>query len=281
MRVIESDENLASYITRWKKKGKTIGFVPTMGFLHEGHLALMRMAQQYSDKVVASIFVNPRQFGPEEDLDKYPRDIERDTKLARNENIDILFIPAREVMYPPGYQTTISVPLLATLLCGRSRPIHFDGVATVVTKLFNLVRPDIAVFGKKDYQQLALIRQLVRDLNFNIQIIGHPIIRDSDGLAMSSRNKYLNPQEREDALCLFKGLQHAQARMEKSEEMPAKTLIAEVADIISTPTSCRIDYVEIVDPTSLAAKETVKKGDVLAVAAFFNDKVRLIDNVTL
>ncbi len=281
MRIIESGDGLAIHIAKWKKDGKTIGFVPTMGFLHEGHLALMKMAHQHSDKVVTSIFVNPRQFGPEEDLDKYPRDIERDTQLARNENIDILFIPTQDVMYPPGYQTTISVPYLAKPLCGKSRPVHFDGVATVVTKLFNLVQPDVAVFGEKDYQQLALIRQMVRDLNFKIQIVGHPIVREPDGLAMSSRNKYLNAEEREDALSLSRGLQHARDRVIDKKELPADALIAEVREIISAPQSCRIDYVEIVDSVSLAAKQKAQRGDVLAVAAFFNEKVRLIDNTIL
>lgn len=281
MRVIESADELALQVTKWKKKGKTIGFVPTMGFLHEGHLALMRKAHQHSDRVIASIFVNPRQFGPGEDLDKYPRDIERDTQLAGKEAVDILFMPAQEVMYPPGYQTRVSVANLAKMLCGKSRPVHFDGVATVVTKLFNLVDPDVAVFGKKDYQQLALIRQMVRDLNFSIQIIGHPIVRETDGLAMSSRNKYLDARGREDARCLFRGLQHAQTRMNEEKEIAAEALIAEVSEILSTPKSCRIDYVEIVDPVSLVNKQTAKKGDVLAVAAFFNEKVRLIDNTTL
>lgn len=281
MKVIESADDLALQVTKWKKEGKTIGFVPTMGFLHEGHLALMREARQHSDKVITSIFVNPRQFGPEEDLDQYPRDIERDIQLASKEAVDILFMPAQDVMYPPGYQTTVSVPDIAKLLCGKSRPVHFDGVATVVTKLFNLVDPDFAVFGRKDYQQLALIRQMVRDLNFNIQIIGHPIVREPDGLAMSSRNKYLDGSEREDALCLYRGLQHAQTRMNEEKEIAAESLIAEVTDILNTPKSCRIDYVEIVDPVSLANKQTARKGDVLAVAAFFNEKVRLIDNTTL
>ena len=281
MKIIEEGFALADHINTWKRAGKTVGFVPTMGFLHEGHLALIRMAQQHSDIVVVSIFVNPKQFGPGEDLEKYPRDIERDIELAGNRNVDILFMPTQEEIYPPGYQTTISLPDLAKPLCGKSRPVHFDGVATVVAKLFNLVQPDVAVFGKKDYQQLTLIRQMTIDLNFRIQIMGHPIVREVDGLAMSSRNKYLDQQERKDALCLFQGLQHAHQQIQEKEKLPAATLIDQVAQILNTPKSCRIDYIEVVDAISLANKETAEKGDIMALAAFFNEKVRLIDNITL
>lgn len=281
MKIIEDCAHLASHIMAWKKAGETISFVPTMGFFHEGHLALMRMAKDYGKRVVVSVFVNPKQFGPGEDLEKYPRDLARDIDLATKEGIDLLFIPRVEEMYPHGYQTIISVAKLSKPLCGKTRPNHFTGVATVVAKLFNLVQPDVAVFGQKDYQQLALIRQMSRDLQYPIAIIGHPIIREPDGLAMSSRNKYLSAQERRDALCLYRGLQHAQQQIGAKKKIAATTLINEVIEIVSTPESCRIDYIEIVDSNSLEKKEMAEKDDVMALAAFFNEKVRLIDNVTL
>lgn len=281
MIVVEQKEELFSQIGQWKQQGLKTALVPTMGFFHEGHLSLMREALHHADKTVVSIFVNPRQFGPNEDLEKYPRNLARDTSLANQENVDILFLPSTKIMYPNGYQTTVSVPELSHMLCGQSRPCHFDGVATVVAKLFNLVRPDIAVFGSKDYQQLALIRRMVLDLNFNINIVGHPIVRESNGLAMSSRNKYLEGQEREDALCLYQGLQYGIKRIKETGTIDATLLKSEIKDILNCVKSCKIDYVQIVDPISLVEKEQVQSGDVLALAAYFNNKVRLIDNTIL
>lgn len=281
MIVIEPRDELFSQITGWKQQGLRIALVPTMGFFHEGHLSLMRKAKQVADKTVVSLFVNPRQFGPSEDLDKYPRNLENDVCLAEKEGVDILFLPSTEVMYPEGYQTTISVPGLSQMLCGQSRPGHFDGVATVVTKLFNLVQPDVAIFGRKDYQQLSLIRQMVLDLNIHIEILGHHIVREPSGLAMSSRNKYLDEQEKKDALCLYHGLQHGMKRIGDAGSLDATELIGEIIDILKATKSCKIDYVSIVDPTSLINKKKAQPGDVLALAAYFNKKVRLIDNTTL
>jgi pantoate--beta-alanine ligase len=279
--VVEQTDELFSLIGDWKKQGLKIALVPTMGYFHEGHLSLMREARRRADKIVVSLFVNPRQFGPNEDLDKYPRNLASDTKLAEQEHVDILFFPSNDVMYPEGYQTTIAVPGLSHLLCGRSRPGHFDGVATVVAKLFNLVQPEIAIFGRKDYQQLSLIRQMVLDLNFNIEIVGHQIVREPSGLAMSSRNKYLDEQEKKDALCLYKGLQHGIKRISQAGTLEASVLIHEIRDILDQVHSCEIDYVAIVDPITLTDKDSAQSGDVLALAAYFNKKVRLIDNTTL
>ena len=281
MIIVEQTEELFALVDDWKQQGLTTALVPTMGFFHEGHLSLMREAKKHADKTVVSLFVNPRQFGPNEDLEKYPRNLKNDVSLAEKENVDILFFPSSEEMYPAGYQTTIAVPELSHMLCGRSRPGHFDGVATVVAKLFNLVRPDMAVFGRKDYQQLTLIRRMVQDLNFNIKILAHPIVRETGGLAMSSRNKYLSEQEKEDALCLYHGLQHGIKRIQEEGTVDALTLIEEIKDLLRQVSSCEIDYVEIVDPSSLMAKTRVQSGDVLALAAYFSGKVRLIDNTTL
>jgi pantoate--beta-alanine ligase len=279
--VVESKDELFHQITKWKQQGLRIALVPTMGFFHEGHLSLMKKARQVADKTVVSLFVNPLQFGPGEDLDKYPRNLEKDVTLAEKEGVDILFFPSTEMMYPEGYQTTISVPELSQMLCGKSRPGHFDGVATVVAKLFNLVQPDVAVFGRKDYQQLSLIRQMVLDLNIRTEIIGHHIVREPSGLAMSSRNKYLEEHEKKDALCLYHGLQHGIKRITEAGSLDATILKGEIIDILKATKSCEIDYVSIVDPTSLTDKQTAQPGDVLALAAYFNKKVRLIDNTTL
>ena len=281
MIVVEQTDELFSLIGDWKKQGLRLALVPTMGYFHEGHLSLMKEAKRRADKTVVSLFVNPRQFGPNEDLEKYPRNLASDTKLAEGEHVDILFFPSNEVMYPEGYQTTIAVPGLSHMLCGKSRPGHFDGVATVVAKLFNLVQPDIAIFGRKDYQQLSLIRQMVLDLNFNIEIVGHQIVREPSGLAMSSRNKYLDEQEKKDALCLYQGLQHGIKRIKQSGTLEASLLIHEIKAMLDEVNSCEIDYIAIVDPITLTDKETARSGDVLALAAYFNKKVRLIDNTTL
>lgn len=281
MRVVKKKQDLRTEIGNWKKEGETVGLVPTMGFFHEGHLALMKAAASHADRIVTSIFVNPLQFGPSEDLDQYPRDLDRDTALAEKTGVDLLFIPEAAEMYPKGYQSTITVPQLTQSLCGKSRPGHFDGVATVVTKLFNLVQPDIAVFGRKDYQQLAMIKRMVIDLNFDIEIIGHPIIRESDGLAMSSRNKYLDQKARKDALCLSRGLQHARKKVQQNGSQPADQLIAQVIEFLSSVNSCKVDYVAIVDAETLEDKYMAEPGDVAALAAYFNEKVRLIDNIIL
>lgn len=282
MKFVEDALTMASIVREWRKKDKSIGFVPTMGWFHEGHLSLMKASLIKTDKTVVSLFVNPRQFGPHEDLGNYPRDHQRDSNLAEEIGVDVLFLPTIESMYPEGYQTNISVQKLSLGLCGASRPVHFDGVATIVTKLFNLVQPDVAIFGEKDYQQLALIRQLTKDLNFNIEIIGHPIVREYDGLAMSSRNKYLDKHERENALCLFQTIQYAKKVVGKSEkEVSSKALINELSTIIQAAPGCEVDYVSIVDKITLNPTENAERGNILALAVFVNKKVRLIDNTLL
>jgi pantoate--beta-alanine ligase len=281
VKIIKDIATLRAQTRNWKAQNMKIGLVPTMGFFHDGHLALIKEAKSKSDKTVVSIFVNPRQFGPQEDLDKYPRDIERDTELARSEGVDLLFYPAVETMYPEGYQTSVSVSLLSGGLCGASRPGHFDGVATVVAKLFNLVQADIVIFGEKDFQQLALIRRMVLDLNFPVEIIGHPIVREKDGLAMSSRNKYLSGQERIDAVSLYKTLQYAAERVAEQKQIEALLLIEELQEMLQKTPGCRVDYVSIVHPQTLTPQTIAEQGNILALAVYFNNKVRLIDNITL
>lgn len=215
MKVISTVKEMQEQVSQWKSAQYSVGLVPTMGFFHKGHLSLMKTARDTCDKVVTSLFVNPMQFGENEDLDSYPRDQERDCALAQQEGVDVLFVPGSEDIYPKHFQTKISVTKLSQGLCGADRPGHFDGVATVVAKLFNIVNPDVAVFGQKDFQQLALIKQLVKDLNFQIEIIGNPIVREADGLAMSSRNKYLNSEEREVATCLYRAIQKAKGMLKQ------------------------------------------------------------------
>ncbi|MBM9602847.1 pantoate--beta-alanine ligase [Desulfopila inferna] len=281
MIIVKNASHLAPQISQWKREGKTIGLVPTMGFFHAGHLALMQEAGKQCNKTVVSIFVNPRQFGPGEDLEKYPRSFDRDAQLAKEAGVDLLFAPTPEEMYPRGYQTSISVQNLSKGLCGQSRPGHFDGVATVVAKLFNLVQPDTAVFGEKDFQQLALLRQMNADLNFGVDIIGHPIVREKDGLAMSSRNQYLDRDERKTAVCLYKALQHGIKKIAESQRIPVVKLIEELQDIVNEGQGCRADYIAVVDPATLESQEVAQKGALVALAVFINDKVRLIDNAIL
>ncbi len=282
MKFIDDAIAITEIVREWHRNDEVVGLVPTMGFFHEGHLALMEESIKRADRTVVSLFVNPLQFGPHEDLHSYPRDLQRDHRLAEETGVDILFSPTVEIMYPEGYQTKISVSKLSSGLCGKSRPDHFDGVATVVSKLFNLVKPDIAVFGQKDYQQLAIIRQLCRDLNFGIDIIGYDIVREDDGLAMSSRNKYLNSDERLNALCLFKALQYAKQRVGTgNNKLLSSKLIEELSAIINSTPDCEVDYVAIVDKKTLAATETASSGNQLALAVYINKKIRLIDNITL
>lgn len=278
---VEEITHAASQIQAWRDSGQTIGLVPTMGFFHDGHLSLMRKSRELADRTVATIFINPRQFGPNEDLKKYPRNPVGDAQLAENTGVDMLFCPPAELIYPANYQTNISVSHLSKGLCGTSRPGHFDGVATIVTKLFNIITPNFAVFGKKDFQQLALIRQLATDLNFNIEIIGHEIVREKDGLAMSSRNKYLDPTERQEALCLYQALQKAVTIVSKEIKVDATALKRELSTLLNKTKSCSIDYIEIVDSHTLHNKKIAQAGDLLALAAYFNNKVRLIDNTEL
>ncbi len=259
-----------------EREGRQISFVPTMGYLHEGHASLLREGRKRGDLLVLSIFVNPIQFGKNEDLDRYPRDLERDFKLAESCGVDVVFIPTATEMYPQGFQTGISVRDISLPLCGASRPGHFDGVSTVVTKLFNIVRPDVALFGAKDYQQLAVIRRMTHDLNLPIEIVGMPIIRESDGLAMSSRNAYLTPPERQSALSLSRALKRAR-ELFLAGECSASVLSSEVRTLIEQDPLVIIDYVEVLDGEMLQKVKYVDSVSLLALAIKIG-QTRLIDN---
>jgi len=259
--------------------GKRLGFVPTMGALHEGHLSLVRAAGAACDVVAASIFVNPAQFGPSEDLEKYPRSFERDRELLEREGVELLFAPPVEEMYPAGSVTWVTVEGLSGKLDGRSRPGHFRGVTTVVAKLFHIVEPDAAFFGQKDAAQLAIIRRMVRDLNLPLEIVACPIVREPDGLAMSSRNAYLDPQQRKQALALHRSLEQVQRLVGTGERSAAKLAAAGRAEF-NTESSVRLDYFEIVNPDTLDPVEDVSGGVLVAVAAFVG-ATRLIDNILL
>ena len=253
--------------------------VPTMGYLHEGHLSLMRVARSIADTLVVSIFVNPTQFGPGEDLGAYPRDFERDQSLCRQEGVDILFYPTAAEMYGPRFQTFVSLEQLPLHLCGISRPVHFRGVATVVTKLFNIVKPHTAVFGQKDYQQVRIIRQMVQDLDLDIQIISVPTVRESDGLAMSSRNAYLNASQRPSALSLYQALCQTRNHIENGMT-DASTLIQSASSLILSFPDTAIDYIAICDPDTLEDIQTIDRSAVMALAVKVG-KTRLIDNMIL
>lgn len=262
-----------------RRDGLRIAVVPTMGYLHDGHLSLLRAARAQADVVILTIFVNPTQFGPREDLSRYPRDEAGDLGKARACGVDLAFCPAPEAMYLPGHQTVIEVRELQGPLCGASRPGHFAGVATVVTKLFNLTRPHVAFFGQKDYQQLAIIGRMSRDLDLGVEIVGLPIVREADGLAMSSRNVYLSPEERQAALALPAALTAAEAAV-KGGERSAAAVIAAARAPLAAASQLRIDYVELRDADELTAIETLARPAVLALAAMIGT-TRLIDNRVL
>jgi len=254
-----------------------LGFVPTMGALHEGHLELVRQAKRRCDRVVVSIFVNPIQFGPKEDYRRYPRDWDRDRRLLARLGTDVLFYPPTEEMYPAGYATYVEVERLDRYLCGASRPGHFRGVATVVAKLFNIVKPHYAFFGQKDAQQLLIIKRMVRDLNFDIKIVAVPTQRAPDGLALSSRNVYLTPRERKEAVVLYQALRCARELIARGERRPGR-IKAAMRRLIQTESSGRIDYIEITDTTELAPVKVIR-GEVLIALAVFFGQARLIDNL--
>ena len=259
-------------------EGKIIGFVPTMGFLHEGHLSLMKIARERADVTVASIFVNPTQFGPNEDLAAYPRDFERDEKLCRETGVDLLFYPTPETMYLDSHSVWVDEDSLSEVLCGAARPGHFRGVCTVVAKLLNIVLPDFMVLGEKDAQQLRILRRMVRDLNFPVEIISGPTLREADGLAMSSRNKYLSPAERAEAVCLFQGLEKAK-ELFAAGERDADALKEAICEIINKTTGT-VDYIEIADNESLKSFQALEKPVLVALAVKFSG-ARLIDNAVL
>ncbi len=262
-----------------RARGKTVGFVPTMGYFHAGHLALMKCAGELADSVVVSLFVNPTQFGENEDFDNYPRNLERDAQLAKDAGVDILFAPNRDDLYPKDFETYIIQKRLPMHLCGLSRPVHFTGVLTIVAKLFNIVEPDIAVFGEKDFQQLAVIRRMVRDLDFPVKIIGHEIVREPDGLAMSSRNTYLSQEQRKSALSLFKALNTAK-ELALSGCVNTCDLIETAKKIITEQKDTNIDYIKIVDPETLEDIQVIN-GPALMALAVFVGKTRLIDNMII
>jgi pantoate--beta-alanine ligase len=268
---------LRQHIREARRQGKRIGFVPTMGYLHEGHLSLVRAAREACDFVVMSIFVNPLQFGPNEDFERYPRDIERDREMARSAGVDLLFTPGVEEMYPSQVLTTVSVSRVSEPLCGKSRPGHFDGVATVVMKLFQIVQPDAAFFGQKDAQQLAVITQMVHDLSVPVEIVPCPIVREADGLAMSSRNVYLNPEERRQATVLYRSLKKAEELLHQGT--PLADIRREMIAMIEAEPLAEIDYVEVLTYPQLEPVESAAKGEkiIFALAVRFG-RTRLIDN---
>lgn len=277
MQVIKTIEELRPIVKAWRKEGLRVGLVPTMGYLHEGHKSLIVKAVSENDKVVVSDFVNPTQFGAGEDLASYPRDIGRDAAVCEQAGADLIFHPEPEEMYFADNCTFVDMDGLTKGLCGKTRPTHFRGVCTVVSKLFHIVSPDRAYFGQKDAQQLAVIRRMVRDLNFDIEIVGCPIVRETDGLAMSSRNTYLNEEERKAALILHKSLMLGKEMIEKGERDAGQIKKAVISNIESEPLA-RIDYVEIVNPDTMENIDTVEDLALIATAVYIG-KTRLIDNV--
>ena len=278
MAIIKAEKiaDVKKYVREWKKEGLSIGLVPTMGYLHEGHASLIKKAREENDRVIVSDFVNPIQFGPTEDLESYPRDFDADCALCESIGADLIFHPAADEMYFPDFSTHVDVDGVSAGLCGKSRPIHFRGVCTVVSKLFNISEADRAYFGQKDAQQLAVVRRMVRDLNVNIQIVGCPIIREEDGLAKSSRNTYLSAEERQAATVLNKALTEGR-RMIENGENDAKAVKNKIRAIIEAEPLAKIDYVEIVDWNQLEEVESTE-GDILAAVAVYIGKKRLIDN---
>jgi pantoate--beta-alanine ligase len=276
--VVKSTAELRAITSAWRRDGQRAALVPTMGYLHEGHLSLMREGRRRADRVAVSIFVNPLQFGPNEDLARYPRDLDGDLAKCGSAAVDMVFVPEPAEIYPPGFQTSVDVAQLSQGLCGASRPGHFRGVATVVTKLLALFLPEIAIFGRKDYQQLKIIERLARDLALPTEIVGAPIVREADGLALSSRNAYLSPDERRRALALQAGLQAARALFADGKR-EAEALRGAVLERLTKAEACP-DYVELRDPENLKSLEVATADSMLFVAAYLG-KTRLIDNVVL
>lgn len=277
MKIATTIAEVRAQVAAWKKEGLTVGLVPTMGYLHEGHASLIDTAVGQCDRVVASVFVNPTQFGPNEDLEDYPRDFDRDKALLEAHGCHLVFHPSVEEMYPAGAATYVEILSdMPKQLCGKSRPIHFRGVCTVVAKLFNIVTPDKAFFGQKDAQQLAILRRMVRDLSYGIELVGCPIVREADGLAKSSRNTYLSPQERQAALVLSQAVKLGQELVAQGERSAEKVVSAMTAHIAAQPLA-RIDYVQAVDGVTMEPVETLQ-GTVLVAMAVYIGKTRLIDN---
>lgn len=276
MKVVHTIKEVREIVKGWRKEGLSVGLVPTMGYLHEGHKSLITKSVSMNDKTVVSVFVNPIQFGKNEDLDKYPRDLERDTKLVSDAGADLIFNPEPKEMYPEHFTTLVNTTEVTEFLCGAKRPVHFGGVCTVLTKLFNIVSPDRAYFGQKDAQQLAVVKRFVRDLNFDIEIIGCPIIREDDGLAKSSRNTYLSPEERKAAVILSKSLKVGKDLILNGERDSAKVIDA-ITKVLYTEPLARVDYVSIVDNTNIQPISKIK-GEVLVAIAVYIGTTREIDN---
>lgn len=280
MEIIEKVKDMQAYSQDLRVEGKVIALVPTMGYLHEGHLSLMREGRKRGDVLVASVFVNPTQFGPNEDLNKYPRNFDRDKDMMEEVGVDVIFHPQVEEVYPEGYHTYVTVDEVSRNLCGMSRPTHFRGVATVVAKLFNCVLPHIAIFGRKDYQQLKVIERMAKDLNMDVGIIGMPIVREPDGLAMSSRNEYLKPKERKAALCLYKAILAVRELFENGERRIG-ALTDRAIGIIMTEDLAAIDYVKLAHPETIADLVGVVWDRALLALAVNIGNTRLIDNTVL
>ncbi|MDO4554563.1 MAG: pantoate--beta-alanine ligase [Lachnospiraceae bacterium] len=276
MKVVTTVKEVKEQVKLWREQGFSVGLVPSMGYLHEGHASLMKTAKSQMDKVVVSVFVNPLQFGPNEDYDSYPRDLDHDIALCEEQGVDLIFHPAVEEMYGKNYNTYVVMETLGEELCGKSRPIHFRGVCTVVNKLFNIVTPDKAFFGQKDAQQLAIIKRMVKDLNMNLEIVGCPIIREEDGLAKSSRNTYLSAEERKAALILSKTIFLGQD-MVKNGERDVKTLLDAMKKNIESEPLAKIDYVEVVDGETMQKVEKIENSVLTAMAVYIGN-TRLIDN---
>lgn len=279
LKVIESAKAMQSHCEQFRLAGKKIAFVPTMGYFHEGHLSLMKEARRTADLVVVSIFVNPTQFGPKEDFTKYPRDFDRDAAMAGSVGVDVIFFPSNQDMYPGGYQTYVDVEQVTKNLCGMSRPGHFRGVTTVCCKLFNIVKPHSAIFGRKDFQQLAAIRRMVADLNMDLEIVGLPTFREPDGLAMSSRNVYLSKEERASALTLVSSLKTAKKLYAEGERNAVK-IIRQAEKLITSAPFTQVDYIKICDTATLEDVLEIQ-GEVVMALAVKVGKTRLIDNSVL
>jgi len=277
MEIITNVKEMKKVSYQARQLGRTIAFVPTMGFFHEGHLGLMRECRKRGDLLVVSLFVNPTQFGPSEDFKKYPRDFERDRKMAEEVNVDVLFVPEAIEMYPPNHQSIVRVEKVTQGLCGRSRPNHFQGVSTVVNMLFNIVMPHVALFGEKDFQQLVTIQQMVRDLHMDVEVVGMPIVREADGLAMSSRNTYLQPNERKAALSLYRSLKRMRELLQKGERRTERILEG-VREVLLSEPLIKIDYIQVCNANSLEDIDEIEGDVVIAIAAYVG-KTRLIDNL--
>lgn len=275
MKITHTIEDIRKFVKQKHSEGKTVGLVPTMGYLHEGHASLIKAARKENDIVIVSVFVNPTQFGPDEDFESYPRDMEKDAALCEKMGADLIFNPSPETMYP-GIYTSISMKTLTENLCGLCRPVHFGGVCLVLTKLFNIVTPDRAYFGQKDAQQLAIVRQMVSDLNFDIQIVGCPIVREEDGLAKSSRNTYMTPEERKASVILSKSVKLGRSMVEKGEKDTSKILEA-MKELIESEPIAKIDYLKAVNGKTMEDIKTINKPTLFAMAVYFG-KARLLDN---